>query len=138
MPIRQKPRLFHTARQEVIKQEVDKLLFVGFIREIQYPKWLSNVVVILKKNGKWRVCIDYSNLNDAFPKDTFPFPNIDQIVDATVGHQLLSFLDVYSSYNQILMHSLDLENTTFITPTGMYCYNVMPFGLNNVGAMMSV
>ena len=121
-------------RREVIKQKVDKLLAAGFIREIQYPEWLSNVVVVPKKNGKWRVCVDYSNLNDACLKDTFPLPRINQIVDATAGHQLLFFLDAYSSYNQIPMYPPDLANTTFITPTGMYCYNVMPFGLKNTEA----
>ena len=91
-------------RLEVIKQKFDKLLATGFIREIQYPEWLSNVMVVPKKNGKWRVCVDYSNLNDACLKDTFPLPCINQIVDATAGHQLLSFLDAYSSYNQIPMY----------------------------------
>ena len=91
-------------------------------------------MVVPKKNGKWRVCIDYSNLNDACLKDTFPFPRIDQIVDATAGHQLLSFLKVYSGYNQISMFTPDLENTTFITSTRMYCYNVIPFVLKNARA----
>ena len=98
-PIRQKLRMFHPTCQEIIKQEVDKLLATGFIREIQYPKWLSNVMVVSKKNGKWRVCVDYSNLNDACSKGTFPLFRLDQIVDATVGHQLLSFLDMYFDYN---------------------------------------
>ena len=92
------------------------------------------MVVVPKKNVKWLVCLDYSNLNDACPKDTLPLPRIDQIVDATIGHQLLSFLDTYSGYNQIMMFCPDLANITFITPTGMYRYNVMPFGLKNVGA----
>ena len=83
----------------MIKQELDRLLEVGFIKEIHYLEWLSNVVVVPKKNGKWRVCEDYRNLNDACPKDTFPLPLIDQIVDVTAGHELLSFLDAYSGYN---------------------------------------
>ena len=102
-PICQKLRRFHPTHQEVIKREVDKLLAANFVREIQYPEWLSNDVVIPKKNGKWRLCIDYSNLNDACPKNTFPPPRIDQIMDATTSHQLLSFLDAYSGYNQIPM-----------------------------------
>ena len=112
---------------------MDKLLVTRFIREIQYPKWLSNVVAIPKKNGKWHVFVDYSNLNDASLKDTFPLPRIDQIVDAIVSNQFLFFLNAYYGYNQIPMHLLDLVNSTFIIPTGMYCYNVMPFGLKNVG-----
>ena len=125
---------FHPARHEVIKQEVDILLEVGFIKEIQYPEWLSNVVVVRKKNGKWQVCVDYINLNDACSKDTFPLPQIDQIVDATAGHELLSFLDAYLDYNQIPMYPSDEAKTAFITPYAMYCYRVMPFGLNNTGA----
>ena len=126
-PICQKLRQFHPTRKEVIKHEVDKILAVGFIREIQYPKWLSNVVVVPKKNEKWRMCVDYSNLNDDWPKDTFPLLYINQTVNSTSSHQLLSFLNAYSGYNQIPMHPPDM-------PIGMYCYNVMPFGLKNVGA----
>ena len=84
----------------MIKQEADKLLEVNFIKEIQYSKWLSNVVVVLKKNDKWQVCVDYTNFNYACPKDTFPLPRIDQIMDEIAGHELLSFLDAYSGYNQ--------------------------------------
>ena len=92
-------RRFYPARQEVIKKEVDKLLAAGFIKEIQYPELLSNMVVVSKKNDKWRVCMDYTNLNDACPKDTFPLPRIDLIVDATTDHELLPFLEAYSGYN---------------------------------------
>ena len=99
-----------------------------------YPEWLDNVVVIPKKGNKWRVCVDYTDLNDACPKDSFPLPCIDQIVDASAGHGMLSFLDAFSGYHQIPMHPPDAEKTSFITPHGLYCYNVMPFGLKNVGA----
>ena len=78
--------------------------------------------------------MDYTYLNDAFPKDSFPLPRIDQIVDASVGHGMLSFLDAFSGYHQILMHPPDAEKTSFITPHGLFCYNVMPFGLKNAGA----
>ena len=78
--------------------------------------------------------MDYTDLNDACPKDSFPLPRIDQIVDASVGHGMLSFLDAFSGYHQIPMHPPDAEKTSFITPHGLYCYNVMPFGLKNVGA----
>ena len=118
----------------MIKQEVDKLLEVSFIKEIQYPEWLSNVVVVPKKNRKWRVCVDYTNLNHACPKDIFPLPRIDQIVDTIAGHKLLSFLEAYSSYNQIPMYPPEEPKTAFITPYDMYCYKVMSFGLKNVGA----
>ena len=87
-----------------------------------------------KKGGKWRACVDYTDLNEAYPKDSFPLPRIDQIVDATTGHDILSFLDTFSGYHQIPMHSPDAEKTGFITPHGFYCYNVMSFGLKNAGA----
>ena len=91
--------------------EVDNLLAARFIREAKYPEWLANVVVIPKKGGKWRVCVDYTDLNEACPKDSLPLPRTDQIVDATAGHGILSFLDPFSRYHQIPMHSLNAEKT---------------------------
>ncbi|KAL5567230.1 hypothetical protein UlMin_030394 [Ulmus minor] len=85
-------------------------------------------------NGNWRVCVDFTDLNKACPKDNFPLPRIDQLVDATAGHELLSFMDAYSGYNQIRMHQPDQEHTAFLTDQGLYCYKVMPFGLKNAGA----
>ncbi|KAI5319007.1 hypothetical protein L3X38_038715 [Prunus dulcis] len=87
----------------------------------------------MKAEG-WRMCVDYTNLNRACPKDSFPLPRIDQLVDATAGHALLSFMDAYSGYNQIFMHPEDQAHTSFITDRGLYCYKVMPFGLKNAGA----
>ena len=113
---------------------MEKLLETGFIREVEYRKWLVNVVVVPKKEGKWRVCVDYTNLDDACPKDSFPLLRIDQIEDATSGHEMLSFLDAFSGYHKIPMAPGDEEKTAFITPHGLYCYKVMPFGLKNVGA----
>ena len=107
---------------------------VGFIREVKYPEWLANVVVVLKKGGKWRVCIDYTDLNDTCPKDSFPLPRIDQIVYASSGHGMLSFLDAFSGYHHIPMYLIDAEKTTFITSHELFCCNVMPFGLKNAGA----
>nr|CAN71502.1 hypothetical protein VITISV_021013 [Vitis vinifera] len=133
-PVWQKIRRFHPDRQKVIRNEIDKLLESGFIREVAYPDWLANVVVVPKKEGKWRVCIDYTNLNNACPKDSFPLPRIDQIVDSTAGQGMLSFLDAFSGYHQIPMSPTDEEKTAFITPHGLYCYKVMPFGLKNAGA----
>ena len=110
------------------------MLEAGFIREVEYPNWLANVVVVPKKEGKWRVCVNYTNLNNACPKHSFPLPRIDQIVDSTVGQEMLSFLDVFSGYHQIPMSPADEEKTVFITSHGLYCYKVMPFGLKNTGA----
>ena len=133
-PVRQKVRCFHPNRHLVIQTEVDNLLPNGFIRAVKYPDWLANVVVIPKKGNKWRLFVDYTDLNGACPKDSFPLLRIDQIVDASADHGMLSFLDAFSGYHQIPMHSLDAEKTSFVTPHGLYCYNVMPFGLKNVGA----
>ena len=133
-PVQQKRRKFAAERHEIINQEVDKLLDMGMIREVMYPDWLANVVVVQKKNGKWRVCVDYTDLNKACPKDPFPLPHIDAMVDATAGHEMLTFMDASSGFNQIKMHPADQESTAFITERGIYCYTAMPFGLKNAGA----
>ena len=105
----------------------------GFTRDVKYPDWLANVVVV-QKNGKWRVCVDYTNLNDIYLKDNFPLPRIDQIVDSTVRHEMFSFLDTFSEYHQIPMFRSDEKNTTFVTLQGLYYYKVMPFRPKNIGA----
>ena len=133
-PIKQKVRRFHSDPHQIIQAEVDNLLKAGFIREVKYPEWLANVVVVPKKGGKWRVCVDYTDLNNACPKDSFPLPCIDQIVDASAGHGMLSLLDAFSGYHQIPMYRPNSKKTSFITPHRLFCYNVMPFGLKNVGA----
>ena len=133
-PVRQKARRFHPDRHKIIQDEVDKLLDVGFIREVEHSEWLTNVVVVPKKEGKWRVCVDYTNLNNACPKDSFPLPRIDQIVDSTTGQGMLSFLDAFFGYHQIPMTPADEEKTAYITSHGLYCCKVMSFGLKNVGA----
>ena len=112
---------------------MDNILKEGFIREIKYPEWLANVVVVPKKGGKWRVCVDYTDLNEACLKYSFPLPWIYQIVEALAGHGMLSFLDAFSRYHQIPMHSPDVKKIAFITPHVLFCYNVMPFGLKNAG-----
>ncbi|KAL5562596.1 hypothetical protein UlMin_032343 [Ulmus minor] len=98
-PIKQKRRNFNAERYMAINTEVDKLLKAGFIEEANYPDWIANVVLVKKANGNWRVCVDFTDLNRACPKDSFPLPRIDQLVDATAGHELLSFMDAYSGYN---------------------------------------
>ena len=133
-PIRQKRRKFSPESDAIINDEVKSLLGAGFIREVQYPEWLANVVVVKKKNGKWRVCIDFTDLNKSCPKDPFPLPHIDNLVDATARHQLMRFVDAFSGYNQILMHPEDQEKASFMMSRGIYCYKVMPFGLKNAGS----
>ncbi|KAI9154555.1 hypothetical protein LWI28_028026 [Acer negundo] len=90
--------------------------------------------MVTKSNGKWRMSVDYTDLNRACPKDSFPLPKIDQLIDSTPGNKLLSFIDAFPGYNQIMMHPSDQDKTSFITGQGLYCYKVMPFGLTNTGA----
>ena len=133
IPVKQRVRRFHSDCHQIIN-EIENLLTVGFIKEVKCPEWLANVVVVSKKGCKWRVCIDYTNLKEACLKDSFPYPRIDQIFDSATRHRILSFLDTFSRYHQIPMHPPNVEKTAFITPHGLYYYNVMPFGLKNVGA----
>ena len=133
-PVKQRRRSFSPKRQKAINEEVGKLLQAQAIREVEYPEWLANVVLVKKANGKWRLCIDFTYLNKAYPKDSFPLPRIDLIVEATAGHELLSFMDAFLGYNQISIDPSDQENTSFVTGRGTYCNRVMPFGLKNAGA----
>jgi hypothetical protein len=130
-PVRQKPRKQSIERQNFIREEVRKLLQAGFIEEVYHPVWLANPVVVPKANGKLRMRIDYTNLNKACPKDPYPLPRIDQIVDSTSGCDLLSFIDAYSGFHQIKMARYDRKHTAFVTVDGLYCYIVMPYGLLN-------
>ena len=125
-PVKQKRRSFTLERQKAINEEVGKLLQAKAIREVEYPEWLANVVLVKRANGKWRLCIDFTDINRACPKDSFPLPRIDLIVDATACHELLSFMDAFSGYNQISMDPSDQEKTSFVTGQGTYCYRVMP------------
>jgi hypothetical protein len=106
-PIAQKRRKLAPERATIVLEEVEHLLASGTIREVQYPVWFSNTVVVKKKNGKWRVCIDFTDLNKACPKDPFLLPQIDQLVDSVLGHARLSFLDAFQGYHQILMSADD-------------------------------
>ena len=91
--------------------------------------------MVKKSNGKWRMCVDFTDLNKACPKDSYPLPRIDTLVDSTARHELSSFMDTFSSYNQIKMNEEDQEKTSFVTSQGLFCYKVMPFELKNAGAM---
>ncbi|KAL0361939.1 UNVERIFIED_CONTAM: Retrovirus-related Pol polyprotein from transposon [Sesamum radiatum] len=136
-PVRQKNRHFGNERNQIIQEEVQRLLSLGYVREVQYPEWISNVVLVPKIGGKWRMCVDFTDLNKACPKDSYPLPRIDLLVDSTSGCERLSMLDAYQGYNQIKLAKEDQEKTSFITERGLYCYNVMPFGLKNAGPLTS-
>jgi hypothetical protein len=134
-PKRQHLRRFADDRQDAIKKELAKLLSTGFIREVFHPEWLTNPVLVRKKNSnEWRMCVDYTDLNKHCPKDPFGLPRIDQVTDSMAGCDLLCFLDCYSGYHQIAIKEEDQEKTTFITPFGAYCYTTMSFRLKNAGA----
>ena len=100
-----------------------------------YSDWLANVILIKKANGKWKMCVDFTNLNKACPKDSFLLPRINQLMYSTAGHKLLTFMDAFLGYNQIKMAKEDQEKTAFITSQGLYYYKVIPFGQKNAGAI---
>jgi ribonuclease HI len=124
-------------KAEGARNEVKRLLSAEVIREVKYLVWLANTVMVKKANGKWIMCIDFTDLNKACPKDEFPLPRIDSLVDATASLELMSLLDCYSGYHQIWMKKEDELKTSFITPSGTYCYLRMPEGLKNVGESFS-
>uniref|UniRef100_A0A2N9I1I7 Integrase catalytic domain-containing protein n=1 Tax=Fagus sylvatica TaxID=28930 RepID=A0A2N9I1I7_FAGSY len=133
-PMVQPMRTFHTEVEAQITQEVKKLLAAGFIKPIQHPRWLSNIVPVKKKNGQIRCCVDFRNLNKSCPKDEFPLPNMNLLIDSAAGHAMFSFMEGFSGYNQIRMSTKDAEKTVFRTSIGNFYYTVMPFGLKNAGA----
>ncbi|XP_061350973.1 uncharacterized protein LOC133296033 [Gastrolobium bilobum] len=132
-----KKRKFGPDRQKVIDEEVKRLHDADFIREIKYTTWLSNPVLVKKPNGAWRMCVDYTDLNNVCPTDAYPFPSIDQLVDNISGFKMLSFMDAYSGYIQIPLLQEDQDKTTFITQNANYCYTMMPFGLKIAGVYIS-
>ena len=115
--VKQRLCRFDEEKRRAIGEEIAKLLATGFIGEVHHPEWLANPVLVRKKSGKWRMCVDYTGLNKACPKDPFPLPRIDQIVDSTSGCETLCFLDMYSGYHQIMMKKSDQLVTSFITPS---------------------
>uniref|UniRef100_A0A2N9GU32 RNA-directed DNA polymerase n=1 Tax=Fagus sylvatica TaxID=28930 RepID=A0A2N9GU32_FAGSY len=117
-----------------IKEEVEKQLKAGFLSTVTYSDWVANIVPVPKKDGKVRMCVDYRDLNRASPKDNFPLPHIDTLVDNTATNAVFSFMDGFSGYNQIKMAEEDKSKTAFVTHWGTFVYDVMPFGLKNAGA----
>jgi hypothetical protein len=136
-PRKQRLRKMSEDKAEGARNEVKRLLIASVIREVTYLEWLANTVMVKKANGKWRMCIDFTNLNKACPKDEFPLPRIDSLVDAASSLELMSLLDCYSGYHQIWMKKEDEPKTSFITPSGTYCYLRMPKGLKNARGSFS-
>ncbi|GAU49857.1 hypothetical protein TSUD_374390 [Trifolium subterraneum] len=133
-PVKQKLRRTHHDMALKIKEEVQKQIDAGFLVTSEYPQCLANIVPVPKKDSKVRMCVDYRDLNKASPKDDFPLPHIDVLVDNTAKSKVFPFMDGFSGYNQIKMAVEDREKTAFITPWGTFCYKVMTFGLTNAGA----
>ncbi|MCO5566703.1 hypothetical protein L7F22_020381 [Adiantum nelumboides] len=130
-PVAQKLRRLGVVQQEALLFEVNKLLKAGFIYPVTNSEWVSPVVVTSKKNGKWRVCVDYKPLNAATKRDHFPLPFQDEILNEVAGHERYTVCDGYSRYYQIRIAEEDQHKTTFITPWGCFAFRVMPFGLTN-------
>jgi hypothetical protein len=133
-PVRQRLRQIHPRKAAAIKAEVEKLLKAGFIYPIPLTDWVSNIVPVNKKQGTIRICIDYRDINRACPKDNYPTPYIDQIIDDCAGSEMFSFMDGFSGYNQINILPADQPKTAFICPWGTFAYCKLPFGLKNAGA----
>ena len=131
---KQPPQHLLKEHANAVKDEVMKLKKAGAIKEVFYLEWLANTVVVKKKSEKWRVCVDFTDLNKACPKDPFPMPRIDQLVDVTTGHPRMSFLDAFQGYHLITLAVDDQEKTAFLTLVRNYHYKVMPFGLKNTGS----
>jgi hypothetical protein len=136
-PKKQQLHKMSDKKTEAAKAEVHRLLEANFIEPITYPTWLANVVMVQKNSGKWRMCIDFTSLNKACPKDNFPLPRIDKIVDSAAGCEVMSLHDCFSGYHQIYMKEEDKASTSFITPFGTYCFIRMLEGLKNVGSTFS-
>jgi hypothetical protein len=133
-PVRQRLHPVHPRKAAAIKLEVEKLLKAGFIYPVALTEWVSNPVPIDKKGGSIRVCVDYRDINKACPKDNFPTPFVDQIVDDCAGSEIFSLMDGFSGYNQINIAPEDQHKTAFICPWGTFAYRKLPFGLKNAGA----
>ena len=130
-PVKQPQRRMNPTFKEIVKEELQKLLDLWFIYPISNSEWVSPLVLVPKKNGKWRICVDYRELNKATKKDHFPLPFIDQVLDGLTGKKLFSFLDGFSEYNQSQIYLQDQDKTTFTYPWGTFSYRVLPFGLWN-------
>ena len=119
-----------------IKEEVRKQFDAGFLEMAKYLEWIANIDPVAKKDGKVRMCVEYRDLNRASPKDNFPLPHIDTLVDNTIKNSRFSFMDGFFGYNQIRMASEDGEKTAFVTMWRTFCYKVMLFGLKVLGQLI--
>jgi hypothetical protein len=126
-----KQRLRKRSDENVVaaKAEVQRLLYVGFICEVYYPSWLTNLVMVRKRIGKWRMCTDFTDFSKSCPKDDFPLTRIDKVLDTAAGYETMALLDCFSGYHQIWLWEEDQEKTGFITSFSTYCYHYKKFDL---------
>ena len=124
----------HPSLEPLVKKELNKLLAAKIIFPVRHTTWVANLVPVRKKSGDIRICIDFRNLNRASLKDNYPVPAMEQILQSVSGSAMLSLLDGFSGYNQVLVSKEDRLKTTFRTKWGTYAYDKMPFGLINAGA----
>lgn len=132
-PTRARQQRMAPEKMRILKDELDKLLEGGFIVQVRNTEWVSPVVIVPKKGGKWRVCVNYRALNQVTKKDRQPLPHIDELLDDVADHDRYTFCDGYSGYHQVKIHNDDVLKTTFTTPWGTFAYLRMPFGLCNAG-----
>jgi hypothetical protein len=135
-PFQQRARQMRTEVLEEVKKEIEKMLVAEFIRSCRYVEWISSIVPVQKKDGRWRVCVDFRDLNKATPKNEYPMLIAEMLINAAVGNKILNFMDGNAGYNQIFMALEDIHKTAFRVPSvvGLFEYVVMTFGLKNVGA----
>jgi hypothetical protein len=134
---KQKLRKMSEEKVKAVEAEVQRLQDAKVIRGVKYPVWLANAVPVKKKNGKWRMCVDFTDLNKACKKDDFPLERVDKIVDDAANSEMVSLVDMFSVYHQIRVRKEDEEKTSFITPFRTFCFVRMPEGLKNAGCTFS-
>jgi hypothetical protein len=137
-PRKQKLQKMSDDKAEGARNKVKRLLNARVIREVTCLEWLANTVMVKKANVKWSLCIDFIDLNKACPKDEFPLPRIDSLIDVTATLELMSLLDCYLGYHQIWMNKEDEPKASFITPSSTYCYIQKPEGLKNAGVSCNI
>ena len=133
-PFWQKLRQINPKLAPIVQKELQKMLAAGIIAPTRHSSWCSNLVVVRKKNGSIRICIDFRNLNTSCLKDNYPLPDMETLLQRVTGSGMMSMLDGFSGYNQVLVNKEDQHKTTFTTPWGTYKFLRMPFGLLNAGA----
>jgi hypothetical protein len=137
VPKKLKLRKMSKEKAKAVEAEVQRLQDAKVIREVKYPVWLANTMPVKKKNGKWRMCVDFTDLNKACKKDDFPLERVDKIVDDAANSEMLSLVDMFSGYHQIRVRREHEEKTSFITPFGTFYFVRMPKGLKNAGCTFS-